>query len=93
MCVLITYAECGDRITIHCLAADAQTLTAPFKRVSSLETLYRLIKYVGGDAEQCKEEMKKWGVWAEVKPEHFELLGIKKTPQSQRGESGRSIAD
>ncbi len=29
-------------VTIHCLADDARTVVAPFKRVSSLETLYRL---------------------------------------------------
>ncbi len=77
--VLINFAEYADRVTIHCLAADARTLVAPFKRVSSLETLYRLIEYIGVDPKQCREEMNKWGhgsVWAEVEPEHFKLLGI-----------------
>jgi hypothetical protein len=94
MRVLINYAEYAGGVT--CLAEDARTVVASIKQVSSLETLYRLIAYVGGDAEKCKTEMAKWGhggCWAEVKPEHFKLLGIKKTPQSQRGESGRSIAD
>jgi hypothetical protein len=67
---------------------DARTVVAPFKRVSSLETLYRLIRHGGGDAELCREEIHKWGhggCWAEVRPEHFALLGIKKmlTPQRQ----------
>ena len=86
MRVLINYAQYADRVTIHCLADDASTVVAPFKRVSSLETLYRLITYVGGDAEQCREEIHKWGhggCWAEVNPEHFGLLGIKKMPQQQ----------
>jgi hypothetical protein len=81
MRVLINYAEYGDRVTIHCLADDARTVVAPFKRVSSLETLYRLIAHVGGNPEQCREEIHKWGhggVWADVKPEYFDLLGIKK---------------
>lgn len=80
MRVLINYATYADRVTIHCIADDARTVVAPFNRVSSLETLYRLIKYVGGNAEQCRREIKDWGhggVWAEVKPEHFDLLGIK----------------
>ena len=96
MRVLINYAQYADRITIHCLAADARTVIGPRKSVSNPETLYRLIKYVGGDPEQCKEEIHKWGhggCWAEVKPEHFGLLGIKKMPQQERGESGKSIAD
>ena len=96
MRVLINYAEYADRVTIHCLADDARTVVAPFKRVSSLETLYRLIKYVGGDPEQCREEIHKWGhggCWADVKPEHFALLGIKKMPQQDRRDQGRSIAD
>jgi hypothetical protein len=86
--VLINYAEYADRVTIHCLADDARTVVAPFKRVSSLETLYRLIRHVGGAAEQCREEIHKWGhggCWAEVKPECFELLGIRKPIQSQPG--------
>jgi hypothetical protein len=64
--------------------------------VSSLETLYRLIRHIGGDLEQCREEIHKWGhggCWADVKPEHFDLLGIKKMPHQDRRESGRSIAD
>jgi hypothetical protein len=46
-----------------------------------------LIKYVGGDPEQCKTEIAKWGhggCWADVKPEHFALLGIKKMPHQDR---------
>ncbi len=54
--VLINYATYADRVTIHCLADDARTVVAPFKRVSSLETLYRLIRHVGGDPDQCFEE-------------------------------------
>jgi hypothetical protein len=60
MRVLINYAEYADRVTIHCLADDARTVISPFKRVSSLETLYRLIKYVGGDPDQCFAEIRKW---------------------------------
>ena len=88
MRVLINYATYADKVTIHCLADDARTVVAPFKRVSSLETLYRLIAHVGGDPEQCREEIHKWGhggCWAEVRPEHFNLLGIKKPSQSQPG--------
>ena len=40
MRVLINYATYADRVTMHCLADDARTVVAPFKRVSSLETLY-----------------------------------------------------
>ena len=90
MRVLINYATYADRVTIHCLADDARTVVAPFKRVSSLETLYRLIKHVGGDPEQCREEIHKWGhggCWADVKPEQFDLLGIKKMPHQGRHES------
>ena len=93
MRVLINYAEYADRITIHCLADDARTVVAPFKRVSSLETLYRLIRHVGGDAEQCREEIHKWGhggCWAEVKPEHCGLLRIKKMRQQERRQSAGS---
>jgi hypothetical protein len=64
--------------------------------VSSLETLYRLIEYVGGDPEQCRREIKTWGhggCWADVQPEHFDLLGIKKVPQSLGPKSGRSFAE
>ena len=93
MRVLINYATYADRVTIHCLAENARTVVAPFKRVSSLETLYRLIRHVGGDAGQCREEIHKWGhggCWANVKPEHFALLGIKKTPHSEQdGNPGR----
>ena len=92
--VLIKYAEYADRVTIHCLAADARTVVAPFKRVSSLKTLYRLIKYVGGDPDQCREEIHTWGhggCWVDVKPEHFALLGIKKMPQQERRGSGKSM--
>jgi hypothetical protein len=70
------------------LAEDARTVVCPQKRVSSLETLYRLVAHVGGDPEQCREEIHKWGhggVWADVKPEHFDLLGIGKPIQSQPG--------
>jgi hypothetical protein len=69
MRVLINYATYADRVTIHCLAGDAHTVLAPFKLVSSLETLYRLIKYVGGDPDQCRTEIKTWGhggCWAEL---------------------------
>jgi hypothetical protein len=85
-----------DKITIQCLAEDARTVVASFKEVSSLETLYRLIEYVGGDPEQCRTEMKKWGqggCWADVQPEHFDLLGIKKTPQSLGTKTGRSFLE
>ena len=51
MRVLINYATYADR-------DDARTFIAPFKRVASLETLYRLIKYGGGDPEQCHREIK-----------------------------------
>jgi hypothetical protein len=87
MGVLINDATYADDVSIHCLAEDARTVVAPFKRVSRLETLYRLIAYVGGDSEQFREEIHKWGqggVWAEVKPEHFELLGIRKMPRLLR---------
>ena len=70
MRVLINYATYADRITIHCLADDARTVVAPFKKVSSPETLYCLIRHVGGDAEQCRVEIAKWGhggCWADVK--------------------------
>ena len=40
---------------------DARTVVAPFKKVSSPETLYCLIRHVGGDAEQCRVEIAKWG--------------------------------
>jgi hypothetical protein len=96
MRVLINYATYAEKVTIHCLADDACTVIAPFKRVSSLETLYRLIEYVGGDPEQCRREIKTWGhggCWADVQPEHFDLLGIKKMPQSLGPKSGRSFAD
>jgi hypothetical protein len=79
--VLINYATSADKVSIHCLAGDARTVVAPIKRVSSLETLYRLIKYGGGDPEQCRREIKTWGhggCWADLKPEHFDLLGIVK---------------
>lgn len=78
------------------LADDAPTAIGRHRPVSSLEILYRLIKYVGGDADQCFEEIHKWGhggCWSDVKPEHFELLGIKKMPRQDRRESGRSVAD
>ena len=61
MRVLINFATYVDRVTIHCLAEDARTVVAGFKRVSSLETLYRLIAHIGGDIEQGREEMKKCG--------------------------------
>ena len=92
MRVLINYATYADRITIHCLAADARPVIGPQKSVSNPETLYRLIAYVGGDAEQCREEIHKWGhggCWADVKPEHFALLGIKKMPQQEAISTGR----
>jgi hypothetical protein len=66
------------QVSIHCLADDARTVVAPFKRVASLETLYRLMKYVGGDPHQCRREIKDWGhggCWADVKPEHYDLAG------------------
>jgi hypothetical protein len=94
MRVLINYATYADRVTIHCLAGDAHTVLAPFKPVSSLETLYRLIKYVGGDPDQCRTEIKSWGhggCWADVQPEHFDLLGIKKTPQSLGTKSNEAM--
>jgi hypothetical protein len=84
MRVLVNYATYADRVTIHCLADDARTVIAPFRRVSNLETLYRLLAYVGGDHEQCRMEIKKWGhggIWVDVVPEHFDLLGIKKPLQ------------
>jgi hypothetical protein len=84
MRVLINYAKYADKVSINCLAEDARTVIAPFKQVSSLETLYRLIKYVVGDPEQCRREIKTWGhgdCWADVRPEHFDLLGIRKMPQ------------
>ena len=96
MRVLIKYATYADGVTIHCLAEDARTVVAPFKRLQNLKTLYRLLKYVGGDAEQAKREIKGWGhggVWVDVRPDDFAILGIKKTPGSQNRESGRSIAD
>jgi hypothetical protein len=96
MRVLINYATYAEKVTIHCLADDACTVIASFKPVSSLETLYRLIEYVGGDPEQCRREIKTWGhggCWADVQPEHFDLLGIKKMPQSLGPKSGRSVAD
>jgi hypothetical protein len=58
MRVLINYGTYADRVTIHCLADGARTVIAPFKRVSSLETLYLLIAHVGGDPEQCRMEIK-----------------------------------
>jgi hypothetical protein len=94
--VLINYAIYADRIAIHCLADDARTVIGPFKCVSNLETLCRLMKYVGGDPEQCRREIKDrghGGCWAAMKPEHFDLLGIKKTPQSLGTKSGRSAAE
>ena len=33
--VPINYATYTDRVTIHCLADDARTVVAPFKRVST----------------------------------------------------------
>jgi hypothetical protein len=90
------YATYADRVTIHCLADDARTVVAPFKRVQSLETLYRLIAHAGGDPEQCRDEIHKWGhggCWANVKPEYFDLLGIKKMPHQEKREPGRSVAD
>ena len=96
MRVLINYATYADRVTINCLADDARTVVAPLKRVSSLETLYRLINYVGGDPDQCFEEIHKWGhggCWADVKPDHFGLLGIKKMPHQEGRDQGRFISD
>jgi len=61
MRVLINYATYAEKVTIHCLADDARTVIAPYKPVSSLETLYRLIKYVGGDPDQCRTEIKTLG--------------------------------
>jgi hypothetical protein len=72
MRVLINYATYAEKVTIHCLADGACTVIVPFKPVSSLETLYRLINYVGGDPEQCRRKIKTWGhggCWADVKPE------------------------
>lgn len=68
MRVLINFATYADKVTIHCLADDARTVVASFKCVSSPETLYRLIKYIGGDPEQFRREIKTWGhggCWAD----------------------------
>lgn len=48
--------------------------------MSSLEPLCQLTGYVGGDREQCRREIKDWShgvVWADMRPKHFDLLGIK----------------
>ena len=61
MRVLIKYVTYAGRVTIHCLADHARIVVAPFKRVSSLETLYRLIAHVGGDHGNAERKFNKWG--------------------------------
>jgi hypothetical protein len=84
--VLINYTNYGNMVAIKCLADDAHTVIASRKPISKLETLYRLINYVGGDAERCRKEIEDsshGGCWVDVKPEHFGLLGIKKRTTSK----------
>jgi hypothetical protein len=48
------------------------------------------------EQNQCRTEIKTWGhggCWADVKPEHYDLLGIRKMPQSLGQKSGRSSPD
>lgn len=54
------------------------------------------MNFVGGDPEQCRREIKTWGhggCWADVKAEHYDLLGIVKMPQALGTKSGRSVAE
>ena len=79
MRVLINFATYVRDVSIHCLAEDAQTVLSGFRKVASEGTLYRLIAYVGGNEEQCREEMRKWGhggTWADVPDDRLHLLGI-----------------
>jgi hypothetical protein len=84
--VRINYTNYGDMVMINCVADDARTVVASRKPISSLETLYRLVNYVGGDPKRRREEIEDLGhggCWADVKPEHFGLLGIKKTTNTK----------
>ena len=81
MRVLLNFME-RDTWLIHCLAEDCRTVLAPYRSVSSLETLRRLIIFAGAPAEEVEafnRNVKRWGrgsIWLDLTPGGSQLLRI-----------------
>lgn len=82
---------------VHCLADDARTPISPYITVATLETLIRLLRYVGaGEIEiaEVHEDVRRWSrgsVYVDLAPGRKNLLGIR-PPWNDRvfGKSGRT---
>jgi hypothetical protein len=81
MRIYIHFSNYRNVLTIHCLAADLRTVVGPFKDVESEKTFFKLLTYVGADAELAKDKLKErghGGVWADCPYDRLRILGIKR---------------
>jgi hypothetical protein len=82
--VLVNYMLRKETWFVHAITEDARTPISPILEVRELNTLTRLLRYIGaGDAEidHVQGDIRRWsrgGVWIELTPGHQNLLRIRR---------------
>jgi hypothetical protein len=63
----------NDGWWIHCIAEDARTPISPFVSVASVQSLIRLLRYVGAteeNIEEVREDIRRWNRGVSVPRRH-----------------------
>jgi hypothetical protein len=84
MRVLVNFMLRKETWFVHAITEDAKTPISPILTIRELDTLIRLLRYIGaGDAEidHVQEDIRRWsrgGVWIELTPGNQNLLRIRR---------------